>query len=282
MNGERVICRRTSEGVYLNIPGTFNLGQIADSGQCFRMTQLQSGGYVVVNGSHFVKITPHESGGYVFHCEFDEFRDVWIPYFDLCVDYAKYQEKMTGDPFLEKAIAVGSGIRILKQDLWETVVTFVISQRNNIPKIRKSVDLLCQSFGTPLGVVDGQTFYSFPRPAQLKNQDLSAAMLGYREKYVSEMAEYDEEFWSQIPQFDDDMARKTLIALKGVGDKVANCIMLFGLHRMNSYPRDVWINRMIDDIYGGNFDVTPYSDFAGYVQQLQFFCYRKTAKEGNK
>ena len=88
MNGEKVICRRVSEGVYLNIPQTFNLDQIAESGQCFRMTPIQDGGYVVVNGIHVVKITPHESCGYVFHCSFDEFRDIWIPYFDFRVDYA--------------------------------------------------------------------------------------------------------------------------------------------------------------------------------------------------
>ena len=94
MNGEKVICRRVSEGVYLNIPQTFNLDQIAESGQCFRMTPIQDGGYVVVNGVHVVKIIPHKSCGYVFHCSFDEFRDIWIPYFDLRVDYAKYQKKM--------------------------------------------------------------------------------------------------------------------------------------------------------------------------------------------
>ncbi len=279
MNGEKVICRRVSEGVYLSIPQTFNLDQIAESGQCFRMTPIQDGGYIVVNGVHVVKITPHESCGYVFHCSFDEFRDIWIPYFDLRVDYAKYQKKMAEDPFLQKAIEMGGGIRILKQDLWETVVTFVISQRNNIPRIHKSVETLCRLFGTPLDTIDGQTFYSFPTPEQLRGQDLSAVSLGYREKYVSDLAEYNTEFWEQLATLDDDTARKTLIALKGVGEKVANCIMLFGLHRMSSYPRDVWINRMIDDIYNGNFDVTPYAEFAGYVQQLQFFCYRKTAKE---
>ena len=159
------------------------------------------------------------------------------------------------------------------------VVTFIISQRNNIPRIRKAVDILCQTFGTPLGEIDGQQFYSFPTPAQLRGQDLSPASLGYRESYVKEMAEYDEDFWVQLQKQDDDTARKTLIALRGIGEKVANCVMLFGLHRMDSYPRDVWINRMIDDVYHGNFDPSQYAGFAGYVQQLQFFYYRKTAKE---
>ena len=245
MSGEKVICRRVSDGVLINIPHTFDLKQIADSGQCFRLTALQDGGYVAITGMKLVKITPGTNGG---------------PYFDLSADYEAYQQKMAGDPFLREAIAAGGGIRILKQDLWEMVVTFIISQRNNIPRIRKAVDVLCQTFGTPLGEIDGQQFYSFPTPAQLRGQDLSPASLGYRESYVKEMAEYDEDFWVQL-------------------QKVANCVMLFGLHCMDSYPRDVWINRMIDDVYHGNFDPSQYAGFAGYVQQLQFFYYRKTAKE---
>lgn len=279
MSGEKVICRRVSDGVLINIPHTFDLKQIADSGQCFRLTALQDRGYVAITGMKLVKITPSTNGGYVFHCPYDEFRDVWMPYFDLSADYEAYQQKMAEDPFLREAIAAGGGIRILRQDLWEMVVTFIISQRNNIPRIRKAVDVLCQTFGTPLGEIDDQQFYSFPTPAQLRGQDLSPASLGYRESYVKEMAEYDEDFWVQIQKQDDDTARKTLIALRGIGEKVANCVMLFGLHRMDSYPRDVWINRMIDDVYHGNFDPSQYAGFAGYVQQLQFFYYRKTAKE---
>lgn len=110
MNGEKVICRRVSEGVYLNIPQTFNLDQIAESGQCFRMTPIQNGGYVVVNGVHVVKITPHESCGYVFHCSFDEFRDIWIPYFDLRVDYAKYQRKWSKIRFCRKQSKWAAGL----------------------------------------------------------------------------------------------------------------------------------------------------------------------------
>lgn len=138
MSGEKVICRRVSDGVLINIPHTFDLKQIADSGQCFRLTALQDGGYVAITGMKLVKITPGTNGGYVFYCPYDEFRDVWMPYFDLSADYEAYQQKMAGDPFLREAIAAGGGIRILKQDLWEMVVTFIISQRNNIPRIRKS------------------------------------------------------------------------------------------------------------------------------------------------
>ena len=96
MSGEKVICRRVSDGVLINISHTFDLKQIADSGQCFRLTALQDGGYVAVTGMKLVKITPGTNGGYVFHCPYDEFRDVWMPYFDLSADYEAYQQKMAG------------------------------------------------------------------------------------------------------------------------------------------------------------------------------------------
>lgn len=102
MSGEKVICRRVSDGVLINIPHTFDLKQIADSGQCFRLTALQDGGYVAITGMKLVKITPGTNGGYVFYCPYDEFRDVWMPYFDLSADYEAYQQKMAGDPFLRE------------------------------------------------------------------------------------------------------------------------------------------------------------------------------------
>ena len=278
MSGERVICQRVFDGVHLYVPHTFNLAQIADSGQCFRLTKLSDGAYAAVTRDKLVKISPAHLGGYVFHCSFEEFRDVWVPYFDLSADYGVYQDKMSSDPFLREAIEDGGGIRILRQDLWEMVVTFIISQRNNIPRIRKTVETLCQLYGTLLGEIDGQQFYSFPTPDQLRGKDLSPASLGYREDYIKALSEQDDEFWVQICSQDDDTAHKMLLALHGVGEKVASCVMLFGLHRMNSYPRDVWINRMIEDVYHGDFDPDQYDGFAGYVQQLQFFHYRNMAK----
>lgn len=279
MRNKDSFCRCVPEGVWINIPGTFDLKQIADSGQCFRLTPLQGGGYAAVTREYLVKIAPHKEGGCIFHCSPEDFQDVWVPYFDLEADYSAYQEKMSGDPFLRKAIVGGGGIRILQQDLWEMVVTFTISQRNNIPRIRKAVDTLCRLYGTKLGEIDGQDFYSFPTPGQLKGQNLSPVSLGYRERYVSELARQDPMTWLKIQGMNDEYAKKTLTDMNGIGEKVANCVMLFGLHRMNSYPKDVWINRMIEDIYDGEFDPKQYAGFAGYVQQLQFFYYRQMAKD---
>ena len=115
MNGEKVTCRLLHNGVLLCAP-QFDVAQIAKSGQCFRIAQLDGGGFLAVTGQHFVKITVVETGGYVFHCSWGDFRDVWVPYFDLSADYEMYQSRMTGDLFLVEAIKVGGGIRMLQQD----------------------------------------------------------------------------------------------------------------------------------------------------------------------
>lgn len=276
MNGKSTICRLVSNGVLLDAP-QFDIGQIADSGQCFRIKALPDGGFLAVTGYSFVKID-HTDAGYVFHCSWADFRDVWLPYFDLNEDYGAYQSQMSDDPFLAEAIQQGGGIRILRQDLWEMVITFVISQRNNIPRIRSAVECLCQNFGTLLGNVDGQDIYSFPTAEQLRGKDLSCASLGYREKYIKELCDFKPYFWERLAKQDDTEAKKILLNLSGVGEKVANCVMLFGLHRMDSYPKDVWINRLIDDVYHGEFDSGKYAGYAGYVQQLQFYHYRQMAK----
>lgn len=254
--------------------GEMDLRQIADSGQCFRIREYDADKFVAITGPYAVNIHRYDDT-YIFECSAEEFSTVWTPYFDLETDYGVFKSQMQNDSFLQEALQESGGIRILHQDLWETTVTFIISQRNNVPRISKSVETLCRNFGTPIKEIAGQQIYSFPTPSQLLHADLSVASLGYREPYIKELCEYDSDIWKDLPKMSDTQAKKILLSMKGIGEKVANCIMLFGLHRMDSYPRDVWINRMISDVYHNNFDPDKYVGFAGYVQQLQFYHYRK-------
>ena len=260
--------------VVYDLPGELDLRQIADSGQCFRLKEYEKDKFIAVTGVHAVDI--HCQGNvHTFCCSSKEFRTVWVPYFDLGTDYKAFKARMRNDLFLQDAIQEGGGIRILRQDLWEMAVTFTISQRNNIPRISKSVEFLCDNFGTPLKVIGGRMVHAFPTAGQLLGADLSAASLGYREPYIRELCKYGDDVWQELPNLSNDQAKKTLTGMKGIGEKVANCIMLFGLHRMDCYPRDVWVNRLIDDVYHGDFDPDQYAGFAGYVQQMQFYHYRK-------
>ena len=253
--------------------GELDLRQIANSGQCFRLKEYTTDKFIAVTGSHAVDI--HRRGDvYIFWCSTEEFQAVWAPYFDLDTDYKDFKSKMQDDPFLQEALKTGGGIRILRQDLWEMAVTFTISQRNNMPRIAQAVETLCENFGTPLQEIGGQLIHAFPTADQLLWPDLSVASLGYREPYIKGLCSQGNAVWQSLPNLDDAQAKKRLLDMKGIGEKVANCIMLFGLHRMDSYPRDVWVNRLIDDVYHGDFDPSKYAGFAGYVQQLQFYHYR--------
>ena len=256
---------------------TFDLKQISQSGQCFRLKQISENEFIAITQNHYVVISI-TGKGYEFNCSMVDFERVWFPYFDLETDYICYQNEMVKDNFLKSAIEFGGGIRILRQDLWEMIVTFIISQRNNIPRIQKSVEALCKAYGTHLVTICGEDIYSFPTLSQLREKDLSVASLGYREKYIKELCEIRESDLLQIKNQDDETAKKSLLQIKGVGGKVASCILLFGLHRMNSYPIDVWVKRLIEDIYDGDFNPNLYSGYAGYVQQLQFYYYRSINK----
>lgn len=256
---------------------TFDLKQISQSGQCFRLKQISENEFIAITQNHYVVISLTEKG-YEFDCSMSDFEETWFSYFDLETDYIFYQNKMVEDEFLKSAIEYGGGIRILRQDLWEMIVTFIISQRNNIPRIQKSVEALCKSYGNLLTTICGEDIYSFPTLSQLRGKDLSVASLGYREKYIKELCEMCETDLLQIRNQDDETAKNNLLRIKGVGEKVANCILLFGLHRMNSYPVDVWVKRLIEDIYDGDFNPNLYNGYAGYVQQLQFYYYRSMNK----
>lgn len=283
-SGEKTMFSEMRQGILVDSSGTFNLSQIVNSGQCFRLVEYPHRNYVAVTGNHMVDISYISlTDSYLFRCSRRDFEDIWYPYFDFDTDYQIFQEKMQDDLFLRDAIQTGGGIRILRQDIWETVITFVISQRNNIPRIRGSVNKLCQEYGTLIGYDRFENpHYSFPTPEQLRGKDLSVASLGYRAKYVEMLTYYNGSYWKKLVEMSDMEAKEALLGIHGVGEKVANCIMLFGLHRMDSYPRDVWINRLIDDVYHGVFDAGKYEGFAGYVQQLQFYHYRKIQKGGKE
>lgn len=277
MSGCRGTYWKVSSGILFIPHDMFSLRQISESGQCFRLAEYETNKYLAITGEHFVDIH-FVTDAYLFVCELNEFLDIWVPYFDLDTNYSEYQTLLGDDPFLRQAVNEVGGIRMLRQDLWEMAVTFVISQRNNIPRIRKSVETLCREFGTLIGNHNGKEIYAFPTAEQLRGKDLSVASLGYRAAYIESLTQYDKKFWERLQKQSDEEAKQTLLSLQGVGEKVANCIMLFGLHRMNCYPRDVWINRLIDDVYHGEFDPSRYAGFAGYVQQLQFYYYRKLKK----
>ena len=207
-------------------------------------------------------------------------REFWHDYFDLGTDYGEIKETLVkNEPKLKDATEYGYGIRILNQDLFETIISFIISQNNNIPRIRKNIESLCERYGEEIGNEDGKTLYAFPTPkalADASEDDLAALKLGYRSAYIKESARCYLEKGSPC-------TREELLNMHGIGPKVANCIMLFGLRDVEAFPIDTWVKHIMTDMYDiSGKDVqgmykTAYEKFgkyAGYAQQYLFHYYR--------
>ena len=265
----------------------FDLEQIMESGQCFRIYRgSEKEGcalYRATAADHTVLIrqesvnTPHHL---TFLCPPDEYEHFWCHYFDLETDYRQYETAIDpADSYLRSAFAFGSGIRILNQDPWEMLITFIISQRKNIPAIRQAVEALSKKCGT---CIDKENqIYAFPTPAQLSTltlSDLQSLSLGYRAKYIYETTKQVANGSLALAQWNtlsDDDLHKMLLSCYGVGEKVANCVALFGYHRIGAFPVDVWIDRIQKTYYNGHFPVEKYEGFAGIMQQYLFYYERK-------
>lgn len=252
----------------------FDLFQIANSGQCFRMNKSSDSSYTLIAQNRVLEIEKLGNSMFRFYCDEDDFSKIWYDYFDLGEDYSRFINSIDkNDSFLVKAADYGSGIRILKQDPWETLITFIISQRKNIPAIKKSVELLSKNYGTEIG----DNLFSFPTPEKIASLNidlLNQCSLGYRSPYVLKAAQTisnGEIDLHTLYSNDDDKLFETLTSFYGVGKKVANCIMLFAYHRIAAFPIDVWISRILEKEYNNSFDTTKYNGFAGVIQQYMFY-----------
>ena len=255
----------------------FDLSQICQSGQCFRMTKEKDNTYSVIAGERYLEV---EQQGNIctFHCDESEFENFWKDYFDLDGDYETYMAKVAAaDFYLKDAVAFGSGIRILRQDLWEMIVSFLISQQNNIARIRKCIHNLCKRYGDEKVNAKGEVYYTFPQPeilAGLAEDALMECGLGYRSKYVVRSAgsivsgEVNLDALRKISYFE---ARAILLMLYGVGEKVADCICLFALHHLQAFPIDTHIKQALDGHYPQGFPNSLYEGYQGVIQQYIFY-----------
>ncbi len=251
----------------------FDVRQIASSGQCFRMNPNPSkpDTYTLIAYGKYLELMqkPGSDTIEIFGISERAFVEKWAAYFDLGTDYGSIIQSIDSeDIYLVSAAQKGSGIRILHQDLWETMVSFIISQQNNIPRIKKSIEMLCRSCGERKISENGVEYWTFPTPEELLDEDkLKSARLGYRERYILLLAKQvvDGEI-----VLSDLKTKEQLLQIYGIGEKVANCIMLFGLHELSCFPVDVWMRRIIQEHYQDNFPIGKYREYAGVIQQYMF------------
>lgn len=253
-----------------------DLEQIARSGQCFRWKKITDNTYSVVAYGRYLKIT-QDGNKFRFSCDEDEFKNIWYDYFDMDTDYARIGKLITesDDEYLKEAYSASKGVRILKQDIWEMIVTFLISQNNNIPRITGSVEKICERIGEHREVED-VFYYAFPSADDATNEfwDDKTLGLGYRNTYLAEMFEYvrnNPHYVDELKQMSFDEAFKSLMQHKGIGAKVANCICLFGLHHINAFPIDTHVKQILEEHYQDGFDFERYDGVAGVIQQYLFY-----------
>ena len=238
---------------------------------------MGEGHYALVAGGRYIEIS--QQGQTVrFNCPEDEFETVWRPYFDLDADYGRCKRAVAKrDKYLQSAIATGGGLRILRQELWEVIVCFIISQQNNIPRITKCVENMCSLFGETCYNRSEQVYNVFPtaeRLAACTADDLAPVRLGYRAKYIlaaARQAASGEVDLDAVRRMDYAHAKAELMRLSGVGVKVAECICLFALHHIDAFPVDTHIRQMLDEHYPKGVPLRRYKGFAGVMQQYAFY-----------
>lgn len=266
-----------------DIADDFDLARIADSGQCFRWERAKDGSYRVLNGSRCVYIRKLGEHVFDFSCDESEYDEAWKDYFDLTENYAAIRSRIDPeeDPFLYHAAEQEKGIRILRQDPWEMMVTFTISQNKNIPAIRQSVNLLCETCDSKLLDGRGVEYYAFPDPeavVALNEKQLKDCKLGYRWRYVHAVADAVASGGLGLEALrpaSEEQTIATLTKVLGVGVKVASCVSLFGLHHINAFPKDVWVNRILENEYPQGYPFEKYSPYNGVYQQFMFAFYRQ-------
>lgn len=265
---------------------------IFECGQCFRWNKNNDGSYTGVFENNVLNVAKKENS-VIFKgiCE-GNIKDVCEKYFDLTRNYSVIKNKLANiDTYMKTSIEYGYGIRILNQDLWETVISFIISANNNIPRIKGIIEGMARKYGKEI-LWNGEAFYTFPKPNELANasvDDLRKLGLGFRDKRVYDTTQIflnNKNLSSILLKLNFKDLRDKLIEFPGVGPKVADCILLFSsLKRLEAFPIDVWVKRVMQELYfNGSEEINnreiekyakeKYGDIAGLAQQYLFYWRR--------
>lgn len=258
--------------------GAFSLKNTLTCGQCFRWKENGDGSFSGIVGNRELTVRQQGTVLTFYDTTQQEFAHFWKPYFDLDTDYAAIYQMLCRDRTLRKAYAYAGEIHILRQEPWEALCSFIISQNNNIPRIMGIIDRLCSGFGDRLPGGG----YAFPKPERLAGltvDALAGLRAGFRAKYILDAARRTADGTvapAALEQGELQEARQTLMQISGVGPKVAECALLFGCHRLDAFPVDVWIKRVLADCYSDGFPAFA-EPYGGVAQQI-LFHYARSAQ----
>lgn len=269
----------------------FNPKHIFECGQAFRWKEEDDGSYTTVAFSRVINVSQNKDKIYIKNTSPEDFENIWISYFDLYKDYDEVKSSIPANNDMENAIKFGYGIRILKQEIFETIISFIISANNRIPMIKKSINIISEQYGKELGLYNDVNYFSFPEKeilAEVDPQDLrEIARVGFRNERIvesSKMLLRDDFSEDKLIQMPTEELRLKLMELPGVGPKVADCILLFAFGRTEVFPVDVWIKRVMEDLYIketvsknkiSTYAKNIFGNSAGYAQQYLFYYGRE-------
>lgn len=266
----------------------FELEHIFECGQCFRWSKNQNGSYIGVALNRVIEVEKKDNDIIIYNTNKEDFINIWSNYFDLYRDYSEIKIKLSKDELLKRAVEYGEGIRLLRQDPFELIVSFIISANNRIPMIKRAINNICMKWGDPVQY-KGKTYYTFPTIENLRSakvEELEECGVGFRGKYIKKTVEKITETnnLSEIISFSDDECHKALQNFSGIGPKVADCIMLFSMQKYSAFPVDVWIKRAMQHFYLApdvslkkvrDFGREKFGVLSGFAQQYLFYYARK-------
>lgn len=284
------------EQVYiLKKPKSFDLIHIFECGQCFRWNKQEDDSYTGIIKNRVINIKKREND-YIFSSnQTTDLEKCITEYFDLTTNYEIIKEKLSKiDENMKTSIEYGNGIRILKQDIWECIISFIISANNNIPRIKKIIENISLKYGKKV-IFKNKDYYLFPTPEELSKatvQDLRNLGLGFRDIRVYNTTKMiltkEIDIEKLINEKDTEKIKIELLKLDGVGEKVADCILLFGFNRFDVFPIDVWVRRVMNELYIHNEDENKvnkkdikniakekFLGFEGLAQQYLFYWKRE-------
>ena len=290
--------REENGNIYIDKVIDFNIEQTLECGQCFHFEKTGEMEYVVIAYGKLLHIKQENETLILYGKNKEEAEKIWIPYFDLERDYGKIKKTLLEkDEKLKEAITEKYGVRILNQEFYETLISFIISQNKQIPHIKKIVFSLSDTYGNPLGQVGGKTYYSFPdieTLGKITEENYRELKTGFRAPYLKCASDMLNSTLKKeaLEGLSYDEAKEKLVQIKGVGEKVANCVLLFGLSYRNAFPVDVWIKRTMESVYFENKDTSKekimefakerFGEYGGYAQQYLFYYGRDGGIGKNK
>lgn len=282
LGGEKMKMVFENGNVIVSDIDCFSLSLCLDCGQSFRWSMNENGIWHGVVKNHALDVKQDKNEITFYNTTPEDFEKIWLKYFDLPRDYKKITDSFRTDKYLSKAVDEFYGIRVLNQEIWETICSFIISQNNNIPRIKGIIKRLCENFGEKLNEND----FAFPTAeeiASLTVEDLAVIRAGFRAKYIIDAAkkissgEVDIE---KILNSPIETGREELMKISGVGPKVAECVLLYSCEKTQAFPVDVWVKRIVSELYEKELPECM-GEYKGIAQQY-LFHWRRNSKEFEK